>query len=74
MNQNQIQQLTLHLSQALDQNYDVVNMEAVLSVICALEGTTITKDQLEATRLAKYINQLRRRTKMTNWHVEPNRF
>ncbi|KAH8272439.1 hypothetical protein KR044_001245 [Drosophila immigrans] len=63
MNQNQIQQLTLHLSQALDQNYDVVNMEAVLSVICALEGTTITKDQLEATRLAKYINQLRRRTK-----------
>ncbi|KAH8384330.1 hypothetical protein KR093_001929 [Drosophila rubida] len=63
MNQNQIQQLTLHLSQALDQNYDVVNMETVLSVICALEGTTITKDQLEATRLAKYINQLRRRTK-----------
>lgn len=38
-------------------------MEAVLSVICALEGTTITKEQLEATRLAKYINQLRRRTK-----------
>ncbi|XP_017051418.2 mediator of RNA polymerase II transcription subunit 26 [Drosophila ficusphila] len=63
MNQNQIQQLTTHLSQALDQNYDVVNMEAVLSVICALEGTTITKEQLEATRLAKYINQLRRRTK-----------
>ncbi|XP_043947202.1 mediator of RNA polymerase II transcription subunit 26 [Drosophila biarmipes] len=63
MNQNQIQQLTTHLSQALDQNYDVVNMDAVLSVICALEGTTITKEQLEATRLAKYINQLRRRTK-----------
>ncbi|XP_034670535.1 mediator of RNA polymerase II transcription subunit 26 [Drosophila subobscura] len=63
MNQNQIQQLTSHLSQALDQNYDVVNMDAVLSVICALEGTTITKEQLEATRLAKYINQLRRRTK-----------
>lgn len=38
-------------------------METVLSVICALEGTTITKEQLEATRLAKYINQLRRRTK-----------
>ncbi|KAH8385437.1 hypothetical protein KR009_007708 [Drosophila setifemur] len=63
MNQNQIQQLTSHLSQALDQNYDVVNMDAVLSVICALEGTTITKEQLEATRLAKYINHLRRRTK-----------
>lgn len=38
-------------------------METVLSVISALEGTTITKEQLEATRLAKYINQLRRRTK-----------
>ncbi|XP_043657557.1 mediator of RNA polymerase II transcription subunit 26 isoform X2 [Drosophila teissieri] len=38
-------------------------MDTVLSVICALEGTTITKEQLEATRLAKYINQLRRRTK-----------
>ncbi|XP_026839009.1 mediator of RNA polymerase II transcription subunit 26 isoform X3 [Drosophila erecta] len=63
MNQIQIQELTTHLSQALDQNYDVVNMDTVVSVICALEGTTITKEQLEATRLAKYINQLRRRTK-----------
>ncbi|EDW50930.1 mediator of RNA polymerase II transcription subunit 26 [Drosophila sechellia] len=63
MNQIEIQELTTHLSQALDQNYDVVNMDAVLYVICALEGTTITKEQLEATRLAKYINQLRRRTK-----------
>nr|XP_039152127.1 mediator of RNA polymerase II transcription subunit 26 isoform X3 [Drosophila simulans] len=63
MNQIEIQELTTHLSQALDQNYDVVNMDAVLCVICALEGTTITKEQLEATRLAKYINQLRRRTK-----------
>lgn len=41
-------------------------MDTVLSVIAALEGTTITKEQLEATRLAKYINQLRRRTKCEN--------
>lgn len=41
-------------------------METVLSVISALEGTTITKEQLEATRLAKYINQLRRRTNCEN--------
>lgn len=41
-------------------------MDTVLSVITALEGTTITKEQLEATRLAKYINQLRRRTKCEN--------
>lgn len=37
-------------------------METVLSVIGTLENTTITKEQLEATRLAKYINQLRKRT------------
>ncbi|XP_046812198.1 mediator of RNA polymerase II transcription subunit 26 isoform X1 [Lucilia cuprina] len=66
MNNKHIHDLTLRLSQSLDQNYDVVSMETVLSVISALEGTTITKEQLEATRLAKYINQLRRRTKCEN--------
>ncbi|KAL9873467.1 mediator complex subunit 26 isoform 1-T8 [Glossina fuscipes fuscipes] len=63
MNNRQILDLTLRLSQALDQNYDVVNMDAVLSVITTLESTTVTKAHLETTRLAKYINQLRRRTK-----------
>uniref|UniRef100_A0A1B0FJW1 Mediator of RNA polymerase II transcription subunit 26 n=1 Tax=Glossina morsitans morsitans TaxID=37546 RepID=A0A1B0FJW1_GLOMM len=63
MNNRQILDLTLRLSQALDQNYDVVNMDAVLSVITTLENTTVTKAHLETTRLAKYINQLRRRTK-----------
>ncbi|TMW46316.1 hypothetical protein DOY81_008604 [Sarcophaga bullata] len=58
--------LEINKSQALDQNYDVVNMETVLSVISVLEGATITKEQLEATRLAKYINQLRRRTNCEN--------
>ncbi|XP_037815015.1 mediator of RNA polymerase II transcription subunit 26 [Lucilia sericata] len=66
MNNKHILDLTFRLSQSLDQNYDVVSMETVLSVISALEGTTITKEQLEATRLAKYINQLRRRTKCEN--------
>ncbi|KAM7341465.1 mediator complex subunit 26 [Cochliomyia hominivorax] len=66
MNNKHILELTLRLSQSLDQNYDVVSMDTVLSVISALEGTTITKEQLEATRLAKYINHLRRRTKCEN--------
>lgn len=37
-------------------------MAAVLQVITALEGIQITKEQLEATRLGKYINHLRRKT------------
>ncbi|XP_014099679.2 mediator of RNA polymerase II transcription subunit 26 isoform X2 [Bactrocera oleae] len=63
MNTKHIHDLTIRLCQALDQNYDVVNMDAVMSVISTLEGTTITKEQLETTRLAKFINHLRRRTK-----------
>ncbi|XP_017476103.1 PREDICTED: mediator of RNA polymerase II transcription subunit 26-like [Rhagoletis zephyria] len=63
MNTKYIHDLTFRLCQALDRNYDVVNMDTVMSVISTLEGTTITKEQLEATRLAKFINLLRRRTK-----------
>ncbi|XP_011195011.2 mediator of RNA polymerase II transcription subunit 26 isoform X1 [Zeugodacus cucurbitae] len=63
MNTKHIHDLTLRLCQAIDQNYEVVNMEAVTSVISTLEGTKITKEQLETTRLAKFINHLRRRTK-----------
>lgn len=37
-------------------------MSTVLEVITVLEGTTITKEQLETTRLARHINQLRRKT------------
>lgn len=40
----------------------VIDMPTVLEVITVLEKTKITKEQLEATRLAKYINQLRRKT------------
>lgn len=37
-------------------------MSTVMDVILVLEGTKITKEQLETTRLAKHINQLRRKT------------
>ncbi len=42
--------------------FQVTDMSTVLEVITVLEGTTITKEELETTRLAKYINQLRRKT------------
>ncbi|XP_055383118.1 putative uncharacterized protein DDB_G0282133 isoform X2 [Condylostylus longicornis] len=63
MNNSLITELTNRLISALDSNYDVVDMDAVLLVISMLEGAKITKEQLETTRLAMYINTLRRRTK-----------
>lgn len=40
--------------------FQVLDMPTILDVIQVLEGTQITKEQLETTRLAKHINQLRR--------------
>ncbi|KAF8790654.1 mediator of RNA polymerase II transcription subunit 26-like isoform X1 [Argiope bruennichi] len=51
------------LLQALDSEYNVVDMDAVLEVITALEKAIITKEALEKTRIGKYINELRKRTK-----------
>lgn len=50
------------LLQALDHEYNVVDMDAVLDVITALEKARITKEALERTRIGKYINELRKRT------------
>ncbi|XP_037043283.1 mediator of RNA polymerase II transcription subunit 26 [Bradysia coprophila] len=59
---NCLADVSQRLQNALDSNYNVIDMPTVLEVITVLEGTTITKEQLETTRLAKYINQLRRKT------------
>lgn len=37
-------------------------MAAILQIIAILEKLHITKEQLETTRLGKYINELRRKT------------
>ncbi|XP_035225855.1 mediator of RNA polymerase II transcription subunit 26-like [Stegodyphus dumicola] len=50
------------LLQALDHEYNVVDMASVLEVIAALEKAIITKEALEKTRIGKYINELRKRT------------
>lgn len=40
----------------------VADMDTVLQVITMLENIQITKEQLETTRLGRYINLLRRKT------------
>ncbi|XP_059470744.1 mediator of RNA polymerase II transcription subunit 26 [Neocloeon triangulifer] len=50
------------LLKALDSEYNVVDMGAVLEVITILEKTHMTKESLEVTRLGKHINEFRRKT------------
>jgi len=49
------------LLQGLDKDYNVVDMGIVVEVISQLENYAITKEALEATRLGKHINELRRK-------------
>ncbi|XP_031640332.1 putative uncharacterized protein DDB_G0282133 isoform X2 [Contarinia nasturtii] len=58
----QIAEILQRLQSALDQNYNVADMDTVLQVITELENIQITKEQLETTRLGKHINHLRRKT------------
>jgi len=46
----------------LDTEYNVINMGIVVEVIGELENFHITKEALEATRLGKHINELRRKS------------
>lgn len=46
----------------LDNYFQVADMDTVLQVITQLERIQITKEELETTRLGKYINHLRRKT------------
>lgn len=60
--QNNVTNLSQKLQRSLDNNYNVVDMPAVIEIISSLEKTAVTKELLETTRLAKYINELRRKT------------
>lgn len=60
--QNNITEITQKLLKSLDNNYNVINMPAVIEIISILEKVAITKELLETTRLGKYVNELRRKT------------
>jgi len=51
------------LFKGIDSDYNVVDMQIVSEVITELENFNITKEALEATRLGKHINELRRKSK-----------
>ncbi|XP_008195016.1 uncharacterized protein MED26 [Tribolium castaneum] len=60
--QNNVTELTHRLLRALDTNYNVIDMPAVIEIVSLLEKVTITKELLETTRLGKHVNELRRKT------------
>ncbi|XP_039512160.1 mediator of RNA polymerase II transcription subunit 26-like isoform X2 [Pimephales promelas] len=55
-------QLKEQLLQALDAQHNIVNMKALLEVICGLESYPMTKEALLETRLGKLINDVRKRS------------
>lgn len=59
---NNAHELSNRLLNALDNNYNVVDMHAVNEIISILEKINITKELLETTRLGKHVNELRRKT------------
>ncbi|KAJ8705207.1 hypothetical protein PYW07_011034 [Mythimna separata] len=59
---NNAHELSNRLLNALDNNYNVVDMHTVNEIISVLERINITKELLETTRLGKHVNELRRKT------------
>ncbi|XP_063707864.1 mediator of RNA polymerase II transcription subunit 26 [Culicoides brevitarsis] len=57
-----VPELSRRFLRALDSNYNVVDEKSVYEIISTLENTRVTRELLEATRLAKHINELRRKT------------
>ncbi|CAD5111706.1 DgyrCDS997 [Dimorphilus gyrociliatus] len=56
------EQLQSKLLGALDHDYEVQDIPTVLEVVSILEKTSITRDDLERTRMGFHINKLRRQS------------
>lgn len=55
-------EIKARLDKAVDQDGNVLDMEAVLEIVASLEKIIMTKESLEATRIGKTINLMRKRT------------
>uniref|UniRef100_A0A6M2DF00 Mediator of RNA polymerase II transcription subunit 26 n=1 Tax=Xenopsylla cheopis TaxID=163159 RepID=A0A6M2DF00_XENCH len=59
---NSVPELSQRLVKALDEDYNVIDMRAVLEIITILEQTSVTEELLKTTRLGKLVNVLRKKT------------
>jgi len=55
-------EIKARLDKAVDQEGNVLDMEAVLDIVASLEKIIMTKESLEATRIGKTINLMRKKT------------
>lgn len=55
-------EIKARLDKAVDQDGNVLDMEAVLEIVASLEKIVMTKESLEATRIGKTINLMRKKT------------
>jgi len=55
--------LKMKLCNAIDKEGNVLDTEAVLAIITQLQPLTITTEELEKTRLGKYVNLIRKHAK-----------
>ncbi|XP_055714673.1 mediator of RNA polymerase II transcription subunit 26 [Phlebotomus papatasi] len=62
-----LSELSRRLENALDKNYNVLDLSAAMEVVEVLESTVVTIEQLESTQLTRSINHMRRRT--SNEHL-----
>ncbi|CAL4074653.1 unnamed protein product, partial [Meganyctiphanes norvegica] len=60
--QHNIEEIRRRLLSCIDSQHNVTDMSQCLEIISLLERTAITRELLEATRLGKHINDIRRKT------------
>ena len=55
-------EIKARLDKAVDQEGNLINMDSVLEIVGALEMLTVTPEVLEATRIGRALNLVRKKT------------